>query len=312
MKCVTLDSVKPEVLTLGMYVIDVEPPPLAAVQIILWYLDSGYSKHMTSDRSRLRNFVKQFIETVRFGNDHFGAIMDYGDYVIGYSVISRVEDMLKSSPICLLSKAYKNKSWLWHRHLNHLNFDIINDLARKDLVRGLPRLKFEKDHLCASCQLGKSKKHTHQPKAKNTNLEVLNTLYMDICRPMRVQTINEKKYILVIVDDYSRLEILPTLWHDTFRSSIPPARPDATPFLIIIYRSFFPPRSTVERNCQKMDRTLMDAARTMLIFSKASVFLWAEAVATACYTQNRSLIHTRHNKTPYELAHDRRPDLTFL
>ncbi|GKA71335.1 retrovirus-related pol polyprotein from transposon TNT 1-94 [Tanacetum coccineum] len=60
------------------------------VQIILWYLDSGCSKHMTGDRSRLRNFVKKFIGTVKFGNDHFGAIMGYGDYVIGDSVISRV------------------------------------------------------------------------------------------------------------------------------------------------------------------------------------------------------------------------------
>nr|GEZ28769.1 retrovirus-related Pol polyprotein from transposon TNT 1-94 [Tanacetum cinerariifolium] len=174
------------------------------VQIVLWYLDSGCSKHMTGDRSWLLNFVKKFIGTVRFGNDNFGAIMGYGDYVVGESVISRVyyvkglghnlfsvgqfcnsdlevalrkhscyvrdtdgvdlikgsrgsnlytilvEDMMKSSPICLLSKASKNKSWLWHRHLNHLNFGTINDLARKDLVRGLPRLKFEKDHLCSA------------------------------------------------------------------------------------------------------------------------------------------------------------------
>ncbi|GJW40879.1 retrovirus-related pol polyprotein from transposon TNT 1-94 [Tanacetum coccineum] len=104
-----------------------------------------------------------------------------------------VEDMLKSSPICLLSKASRNKSWLWHRRLNHLNFGTINDLARKDLVRGLPRLKFEKDHLCSACQLGKSKKHTHKPKTENTNLEVLNTLHMDLCGPMRVQTVNGKK-----------------------------------------------------------------------------------------------------------------------
>ncbi|GJY31815.1 retrovirus-related pol polyprotein from transposon TNT 1-94 [Tanacetum coccineum] len=69
-----------------------------------------------------------------------------------------IEDMMKSSPICLLSKASKHKSWLWHHHLNHLNFGTINDLARKDLVRGLPRLKFEKDHLCSTCQLKKSKK----------------------------------------------------------------------------------------------------------------------------------------------------------
>nr|GEU84807.1 retrovirus-related Pol polyprotein from transposon TNT 1-94 [Tanacetum cinerariifolium] len=195
---------------------------------------------------------------VRFGNDHFGAIMGYGDYVIGNIVISRVyyveglghslfsvrqffdsdlevafrkhscyvrdtdgvelikgsrgsnlytilvEDMMKSSPICLLSKATKNKSWLWHRRLNHLNFYTINDLARKELVRGLPRLKFEKDHICSACQLGKRKKHTRKPKTENTNLEVLNTLHMDLCGLMRVQTINGKKYILVIVDGYSR------------------------------------------------------------------------------------------------------------
>ncbi|GJT54675.1 retrovirus-related pol polyprotein from transposon TNT 1-94 [Tanacetum coccineum] len=174
------------------------------VQIVLWYLDSGCSKHMTGDRSRLMNFVKKFIGTVRFGNDHFGAIMGYGDYVIGDSVISRVyyveglghnlfsvgqfcdsdlevafrkhscyvrdtdgvellkgsrgsnlytisvEDMMKSSPICLLSKASKNKSWLWHRRLNHLNFGTINDLARKDTFSGLPSLKFGKDHLCSA------------------------------------------------------------------------------------------------------------------------------------------------------------------
>ncbi|GJT42260.1 retrovirus-related pol polyprotein from transposon TNT 1-94 [Tanacetum coccineum] len=216
------------------------------------------SKHMTGNRSKLKNFVEKFIGTVRFGNDHFGAIMGYGDYVIGDSVISRVyyveglrhnlfsvgqfcdsdlevafrkhtcfvrdingadilkgsrstnlytisiDDMMKSSPICLLSKASKSKSWLWHRRLNHLNFGTINDLARKDLVRGLPRLKFEKDHLCSACQLGKSKKFSHKPKSENTNMEVLHTLHMDLCGPMRVQSIKGKKYILVIVDDYSR------------------------------------------------------------------------------------------------------------
>nr|GEU62203.1 integrase, catalytic region, zinc finger, CCHC-type, peptidase aspartic, catalytic [Tanacetum cinerariifolium] len=168
------------------------------IQIVLWYLDSGCSKHITGDHSRFMNFVKKFIGTVRFENDHFGAIMGYGDYVIGDSVIFRVyyveglghnlffvrqfcdsdlevafkkhscyvrdtngvvlikgsrwsnlycisgEDMMKSSPIYLLSKASKNKSWLWHQRLNHLNIGTINDLARKDLVRGLPRLKFEK------------------------------------------------------------------------------------------------------------------------------------------------------------------------
>nr|GEV61894.1 retrovirus-related Pol polyprotein from transposon TNT 1-94 [Tanacetum cinerariifolium] len=153
------------------------------VQIVLWYLDSGCSKYMTGDRSQLRNFMKNFIETVRFRNDHFGAIIGYVDYVIGDSVISRVyyveglghnlffvgqfcdsdlevafrkhtcfvrdldgvnlikgsrgsnlytisvEDMLQSLPICLLSKASKNKSWFRHRHLNHLNVGLVPNLA---------------------------------------------------------------------------------------------------------------------------------------------------------------------------------------
>ncbi|GJV80802.1 retrovirus-related pol polyprotein from transposon TNT 1-94 [Tanacetum coccineum] len=63
---------------------------------------------------------------------------------------------------------------------------------------------------------------------------------------------------------------------------------------------------------ERRNHTLVEAARTMLIFSKASLFLWAEAVATACYTQNRSLIQKRHNKIPYELLHDRKPDLSYL
>ncbi|GJS66745.1 retrovirus-related pol polyprotein from transposon TNT 1-94 [Tanacetum coccineum] len=114
------------------------------------------------------------------------------------------QDMIRSSPICLLSKASKHKSWLWHRHLNYLNFGTLYDLARKYLVRGLPRLKFKNDHLCSTCKLGKSRKATDKPKMVKTIMEVLHTLHRDLCGPMRVQSINGKKYILVIVDDYSR------------------------------------------------------------------------------------------------------------
>ncbi|GJS85497.1 retrovirus-related pol polyprotein from transposon TNT 1-94 [Tanacetum coccineum] len=113
-------------------------------------------------------------------------------------------DMMASSPICLLSKASKTKSWLWHRRLSHLNFGAINHLARHSLVRGLPKLKFEKDHLCSACAMGKSKKKPHKPKSEDTNQEKLYLLHMDLCGPMRVASVNGKKYILVIVDDYSR------------------------------------------------------------------------------------------------------------
>nr|GFA81370.1 retrovirus-related Pol polyprotein from transposon TNT 1-94 [Tanacetum cinerariifolium] len=323
---------------------------------------------MTGDRSRLLNFVKKFIGIVQFGNDHFGAIMGYGDYVVGESVISRVyyveglghnlfsvgqfcdsdlevvfkkhscyvrdtngvylikgsrgtnlytilvKGMMKSSPICLLFRASKNKSWLWHRRLNHLNFGTINDLARKDLVCGLPRLKFEKDHLCSACQLGKSKKHTHRPKAENTNLEVLNTLHMDLCGPMRVQTINGKKYILLIMDDYSRFT-----WVKFLRSK------DETPEVVIkfITQIQFGLNKTVryvrtDNGMEFINHTMTEYYERISIFHQKTIPRTpqqngdAEAVATACYTQNHSLIHTRHHKTPYELVHNKKPGLTFF
>ncbi|GJX45050.1 retrovirus-related pol polyprotein from transposon TNT 1-94 [Tanacetum coccineum] len=115
-----------------------------------------------------------------------------------------LDDILKTSLICLLSKASKTKSWLWHHCLSHLNFGTLNKLAKDGLARGIPRLKFQKDHLCSACALGKSKKSSHQPKAKDTNQEKLYLLHMDLCGPMRVVSINRKRYILVIVDDYSR------------------------------------------------------------------------------------------------------------
>ncbi|GJW24159.1 retrovirus-related pol polyprotein from transposon TNT 1-94, partial [Tanacetum coccineum] len=115
-----------------------------------------------------------------------------------------IRDMMESSLICLLSKVSKTKSWLWHRRLSHLNFGAINHLAKNGLVRGLTKLKFEKDHLCSKCAMGKSKKQSHKPNSEDTNQEKLYLLHMDLCGPMRVASINRKKYILVIVDDYSR------------------------------------------------------------------------------------------------------------
>nr|GFA53457.1 retrovirus-related Pol polyprotein from transposon TNT 1-94 [Tanacetum cinerariifolium] len=248
--------------------------------------------------------------------------------------------MLASSPICLLSKASKNKSWLWHRRLSHLNFGAINHLARLGLVRGLPKLKFEKDHLCLACAMGKSTKKTHKPKSEDTNQEKLYLFHMDLCGPMRVESINRKKYILVIVDDYSRFT-----WVKFLRSK------DETPMFIIKFLKMIQVRlnvtvrrirtdngtefvnqtlwgyyeevgisheTSVARSPQqngvveRRNHTLIEAARTMLIYAQASLFLWAEAVATACFTQNRSIVRLRHDKTSYELLQSKRPDLSFF
>ncbi|GJV57729.1 retrovirus-related pol polyprotein from transposon TNT 1-94 [Tanacetum coccineum] len=364
------------------------------VQIVLWYLDSGCSKHMTGDRSQLTNFISKFLGTVKFGNDQVAKIIGYGDYQIGNVTISRVYyveglghnlffvgqfcdsnlevafrqhtcfirnlegvdlltgsrgdnlytlslgNMMASSPICLLSKASKTKSWLWHRRLSHLNFGAINHLARHGLVRGLPKLKFEKDHLCSACALGKSSKKPHKPKSEDTNQEKLYLLHMDLCGPMRVASVNGKKYILVIVDDYSRftwvkclrskdeapafiinfLKMIQVRLKETVRR----IRTDnGTEFVNQTLREYYEKvgishETSVARSPQqngvveRRNRTLIEAARTMLIYAKAPLFLWAEAVATACYTQNRSMIRRRHGKTPYELLHDKPPDLSYL
>ncbi|GKC68816.1 retrovirus-related pol polyprotein from transposon TNT 1-94 [Tanacetum coccineum] len=284
------------------------------VQIVLWYLDSGCSKHITGNCSQLTNFVHKFLDTVKFGNDQIAKIMGYGDCQIGNVIISRIYyveglghnlfsigqlcdsdlevafrkhtcfvrnlegvdllsrsqetnlyilligDMMASSPICLVFKASKTKSWLWHRRLSHLNIGAINHLAKNSL-------------------------------------------------PMRVASVNRKKYILVIMDDYSRftwvkflaskdeapdfiikfLKMIQVRLNATVRN----IRTDnGTEFVNQTLRSYYESvgishETLVARTPQQNgvvkrgNRTLVEAARTMLIYAKAPLFLWAEAVATA-------------------------------
>nr|GEX63500.1 integrase, catalytic region, zinc finger, CCHC-type, peptidase aspartic, catalytic [Tanacetum cinerariifolium] len=228
------------------------------VQIYLWYVDSGCSKHMTGNIKLLINFVWKFLGTVRFGNDHIASILGYGDLKWGNITITRVYfveglghnlfsvgqfcgadlevafrwntcfirdldgvdllkgncytnlytinlyDMASASPICLMARATPTKSWLWHQRLSHLNFDTINDLAKNDIVFGLPKFKYAKEHFCPSCEQGKRKRTSHPPKPVPNSKQRLHLLHIDLCGPMRVASINGKRYVLVIVDDYSR------------------------------------------------------------------------------------------------------------
>nr|GEX68434.1 retrovirus-related Pol polyprotein from transposon TNT 1-94 [Tanacetum cinerariifolium] len=251
-----------------------------------------------------------------------------------------IEDMMASSPICLLSKATKTKSWLWQRRLSHLNFGALNHFARNGLVCGLPKLKFKKDHLCSTCDMGKSKKQSHKPKSKYTNQEKLYLPHIDLCGPMRVASVNRKKYILVIVDDYSRftwvkflaskdeasnfiikfLKMIQVRLNAAVRNI---RRDNETEFVNQNLRDYYEQvgishdasvARTPQQNgvVERKNRTLIEAARTMLIYAKAPLYLWSEAVATSCYTQNRSIIRCRHGKTSYEMLHDRKPDLSYL
>nr|GEY33703.1 hypothetical protein [Tanacetum cinerariifolium] len=288
--------------------------------------DKRCSRHMTGDRSNLINYVEKFIGTVRFENDQFAAIIGYGDYKIRDTIITQVyyveglshnlfsvgqfcdrdlevafrkntcfirnkdkvgllkgsrttnlysislKDMLEASPVCLLSKASSTKSWLWHRRLNRLNFKTVNELARKDLMRGLPKLKFLR-----------TKDET--PKVINKFIILTQRALNAIVRYLR--TDNGTEFVNKTLTEFCESIGI------THNTSVP----------------WTPQQNGV---VERRNRTLMEAARTMLIFAKALMFLWAEAVATTCYTLNRSLVHTLHRKTYYELLKGKKPKVKYF
>nr|GEU67171.1 retrovirus-related Pol polyprotein from transposon TNT 1-94 [Tanacetum cinerariifolium] len=191
------------------------------VEIILFIVDSGCSKHMTKNLKLLINFVEKFLGTVKFGNDQIAPILGYGDLVYGVVTIKKgnyllagsrgidlysitLQDTSSPNPICLMAKVTSSQAWLWHRRHSYLNFDTINLLSKNDIVIGLPKLKFIKYHLCSSCELRKAKRKSFQSKTTPSFKRRLQLLHIDICGPMRVASINGRKYVLVIVDDYSR------------------------------------------------------------------------------------------------------------
>nr|GEV19763.1 hypothetical protein [Tanacetum cinerariifolium] len=155
------------------------------VQICLWCVDSGCSKHMTGNIKLLINFVWKFLGTVRFGNDHIAAILGYGDLKWSPS-----EGTLASLDIWMVLTC--SKAILWNQRLSHLNFDTINDVAKNDLVSGLPKFKYAKEHLCPSCEQGKSKRASHPPKPVPNSKQGLHLIHMDLCGPMQVASINGK------------------------------------------------------------------------------------------------------------------------
>ncbi|GJR73502.1 retrovirus-related pol polyprotein from transposon TNT 1-94 [Tanacetum coccineum] len=220
-----------------------------------------------------------------------------------------LDDMLKTSPIYLLSKASKTKSWLWHHRLSHLNFGTINKLAKDGLARGIPRLKFQKDHLCSACALGKKKKSSHQPKGKDTNQENLYLLHMDLCGPMRIKDEAPEAIIKCIKNIQVHLN-----------ATVRNVRTDnGTEFVNQTLREFnenvgISHQTSVTRTPQqnsvveRRNRTLVEAARTMLIFSKASIIFMGRSNQLQRITPKT----VRYNKTPYEPMHDKKPDLSFF
>ncbi|GJY72452.1 integrase, catalytic region, zinc finger, CCHC-type containing protein [Tanacetum coccineum] len=275
--------------------------------------------------------------TVKFRNDQIAPILGYGDLVQGNVTIKRVyyveglnhnlffvgqlcdvdlevafrkstcyicdlkgNDLLTNSratdlysitlqdtstpnPIFLMAKASSSQAWLWHRRLSHLNFDTINLLSKYDIVTGLPKLKFIKDHLCSSCELGKAKQETPE-----VLIDFLKLVQRGLHAQVRtVQNDKGMKFLNKTLHAYFAQE---GIGHQTSTAQTPEQN------------------GVVERrNC-----TLVEVARTMLSAAKVPLFFWAEAIATSCFTQNRSLVIPRHEKTPYHTINGQKLSVKFF
>nr|GEU74711.1 retrovirus-related Pol polyprotein from transposon TNT 1-94 [Tanacetum cinerariifolium] len=209
-----------------------------------------------------------------------------------------------------------------------------------DVIIGLPKMKFRKDHLCSACEQGKIHRKHHKSKTDFASNKPLYLLHMDLCRPMRIESINEKRYVLVVVDDYSQYTWVFFLYYKDEASDViisfikktqvnlqlqvQRVRTDnGMQFKNKTLAKFFDEVSITQQFSaarmpqqngvvERRNLTLFEAARTMLTFENLPLFLWAKAIATACFTQNHSIIHKRFDKTPYELMNKRKPNIKFF
>ncbi|KAJ9557362.1 hypothetical protein OSB04_011976 [Centaurea solstitialis] len=249
----------------------------------------------------------------------------------------RLQHKLQCSSSCLITRSSLRQAVLWHKRLSHLNFRYIDKIVKHQLVFGIPMIKFEQEEMCLGCEKGKMKRASHPPKPEQESKSPLSLLHMDLCGPMKYQSLAGRKYILVIVDDFSRytwtkflktkdetssliinfikaVQVQLKLPVQTVRTN------NGTEFKNIVLKSFynsfgitqtFSAARTPEQNgvVERRNRTLVEAARSMLAENQLPQYLWAEAVNTACYTQNRSINHRRFGQTPYHILFGRIPSV---
>ena len=236
--------------------------------------------------------------------------------------------------------ALENNSWLWHRRLGHAHMKLISTLSKKDLVKGLPKLKFVKDQICEHCELGKQTKSSFKTKNDFSSSKPLQLLHMDLFGPSRTTSLGGKNYAFVIVDDYSRFTWTFFLAHknDTFKlfSKFCKQVQNEKEFKIVCIRSDhggefenqlfdefciehgikhqFSCARTPQQNgvVERKNRSLQEMARTMLNEHHLPKYFWAEAVNTACFVTNRVVVRKSLNKTPYELWKGRKPNISFF
>nr|GEY32150.1 putative ribonuclease H-like domain-containing protein [Tanacetum cinerariifolium] len=269
-------------------------------------IDSGCSRHMTGNMSYLFEFKEINGGYIAFGGSpEGGKILD--------------------------------ESTLWHRRLGHINFNTVNKLVKGNFVRGLPTKVFENNHTCVACKKDKQHRASYKTKPVSSASQPLQRLHMDLFGPTFIKSLNKKSYCLVVTDDYSRFtwvfllatkdKISPIL--KTFITGIENQlslkvkiirsdngtefkNNDLNQFCGMkgIKREFSVPRTPQQnRIAERKNRTLIEAARTMLADSLLPIPFWAEAYNTACYVQNRVLVTKPQNKTPYELLLGRTPSI---
>ncbi|GJS83081.1 putative ribonuclease H-like domain-containing protein [Tanacetum coccineum] len=241
---------------------------------------------------------------------------------------------------CLIAKATIDESNKWHRRLGHVNFKNLNKLVKGNLVRGLPSKIFQNDHTCVACQKGKQHKASCKAKSVSSISHSLQLLHMDLFGPTSVRSLNHKTYCLVITDDFSRFSwvfFLRTkdetsgILKDFIRQienqlnqKVKTIRCDnGTEFKNRDFIEFcgskgikreYSNARTPQQNgvAERKNRTLIEAARTMLSDSFLPNTFWAEAVNIACYVLNRVLVTKPHNKTPYELITGKIPIISYI
>ncbi|GJZ09976.1 putative ribonuclease H-like domain-containing protein [Tanacetum coccineum] len=247
----------------------------------------------------------------------------------------------KENLACLVAKASSDEAVKWHRRMGHVNYKNMNKLVKDNLVRGLPPKLFKNDHTCVACCKGKQHKATYKAiTAVSSISEPLQLLHMDLFGPTSIRSIDHKYYCLVITDDYSRFcwvffletkdETYPilkdfiSLVENQLNKKVKAIRCDnGTEFknakLIElcgekgIKRDYSNARTPQQNGvAERKNRTLIEAARTMLADSKLPTMFWTEAVSTACYVLNRVLITNPHNKTPYALLTGKTPSISHF
>ncbi|GJX79461.1 retrovirus-related pol polyprotein from transposon TNT 1-94 [Tanacetum coccineum] len=293
-----------------------------AIQLVLWIVDSECSKHMTNNLQLLRNFIEKFIGTVSFRNDHFAAITGYGDYVQGNLIICHVyyveglgQNLFSVGQFCDGDLEVTFRS----------NTCYVRNLEGDDLLMGsrdsnLYTISISEmaasSPVCLMSRATSTKSWLWHRRLSHLNFETINQLTSNDLVDGPPKFKYTKDHLCSACEQgKSKKASLPLKLVPSTESKLKLLHMDLCgPMWVasIVHKTSIARTPQQNGVVECRNRILVEATRTILIFSKALEFLWAEAIATACFTQNRSILHTRHNKTPYELIRGRKPNVQYF